>query len=144
MFFCDWSMNKNVFCGINFCGLGSLWKKCRIYFCDPNVLTKNFLPRLKRNHIYGNNHVFLTEKCTSSQKYLHHVVVYNVKYVIWWYSFKFPFVFIITFIVDESRCEEIDVVLMKSSRCEEIDVEAWREMALTLHQYLRSTFLLAT
>ena len=33
---------KRVFCRINFCNLGILWKKCRIYFCDPNVLTKNF------------------------------------------------------------------------------------------------------
>ena len=32
-------MKKDVFCGINFCNVGILWKKCGIYFRDPNVLT---------------------------------------------------------------------------------------------------------
>ena len=31
---------KNVFCGINFCDVGILWKKCGIYVCNPNVLKK--------------------------------------------------------------------------------------------------------
>ena len=35
VYLCDCSMKKNVFCGINFWDVGILWKKCRIYFCDP-------------------------------------------------------------------------------------------------------------
>ena len=33
---------KDVFYGVNFCNEGILWKKCGIYFCNPNVLTKFF------------------------------------------------------------------------------------------------------
>ena len=51
-YFCDCSMKKNVFCGINFCDVGILWKKCRIYFRDPNVLTNFFQPSLKKKIRY--------------------------------------------------------------------------------------------
>ena len=53
-YFCDWGMKKYVFCEINFCDVGILWKKCRIYFCNPNILTK-FIQRSLKNSIYGNN-----------------------------------------------------------------------------------------
>ena len=69
---------RHGFCGINFCDVGTLWKKCGIYFRDPNVLTNPFQPSLKKEDkdIYGNNlYVFLIKKSTL-QKYLHHVVVY--------------------------------------------------------------------
>ena len=39
---------KNVFCGINFCDVGILWKKFGIYFRDSNVSTNFFQPRLKK------------------------------------------------------------------------------------------------
>ena len=51
-YFYDWAMKKDVFCGINFCDVGMLWKKCRIYFCDPNVLTNFFKPSLKKKIRY--------------------------------------------------------------------------------------------
>ena len=38
---------NNVFCGINFCDGGILWKKCWIYFRDPNVLANFFQSSLK-------------------------------------------------------------------------------------------------
>ena len=67
---------KNAFCGINICKLGILWKKCKICFCDPNVLT-NFLIKSKKIYdIYRNNlFVFFIEKSTL-EKYLHHIVFY--------------------------------------------------------------------
>ena len=40
-------MKKGVFCGISFCNIGILWKKCWIYFCDPSVLTKLFSAKSK-------------------------------------------------------------------------------------------------
>ena len=43
---------KNVFYGINFCDVGILWKKCGIYFCDPNVLTNFVLASLKKKIQY--------------------------------------------------------------------------------------------
>ena len=43
---------KNVSCGINFCDIGTLWKKCGIYFRDPNVLTNFFQPSLKKKIRY--------------------------------------------------------------------------------------------
>ena len=46
--FCDWGTKKDVFCGINFCDVGILWKKCEIYFCDPNVLTRFFSTKSKK------------------------------------------------------------------------------------------------
>ena len=47
---------KDVCCGINFCDVDILWKKCWIYFCDPNVLTKCFQSSLKKRYdIYENN-----------------------------------------------------------------------------------------
>ena len=57
---------KNVFCGNNFCDVGILWKKWRIYFRDPNVLTIFFQSSLERRcNINGNNlYVFLIEKST--------------------------------------------------------------------------------
>ena len=51
-YFCDWGIKKDVFCGINSCDVGILWKKCRIYFCDPNGLTKFFQPSLKKKIRY--------------------------------------------------------------------------------------------
>ena len=39
---------RRVFCGINFYDVGTLWKKCGIYFRDPNVLTNFFQPSLKK------------------------------------------------------------------------------------------------
>ena len=43
---------KNIFYGINFCDVGILWKKCGIYFCDPNVLANFVLPSLKKKIQY--------------------------------------------------------------------------------------------
>ena len=43
---------ENVFFGINFYDVGILWKKCGIYFCDPNVLTKFFQSSLKNKIRY--------------------------------------------------------------------------------------------
>ena len=59
-------MKKDAISKINFSDVGILWKKCGIYFCDPNVLTKFFQPSLKMKvDIYGNNlYVFLIEKPT--------------------------------------------------------------------------------
>ena len=37
---------KNVFCEINFCNVGIYGKN--VEFCDPNVLTNFFQPRLKK------------------------------------------------------------------------------------------------
>ena len=51
-YFWDWGMKKDVFCGINFCDVGILWKKCRIYFCNPNILTKFIQPILKKKRRY--------------------------------------------------------------------------------------------
>ena len=42
---------KNVFCGINFCDIGTLCKKFRIYFRDPNVLNF-FQPSLRKKIRY--------------------------------------------------------------------------------------------
>ena len=53
IYFCNWGMKKDVFCGINFCHVGMLWKKCRICFCDPNVLIKFFQPSLKKKERYN-------------------------------------------------------------------------------------------
>ena len=53
-YFCDWGTKKDVFCGIHFCDVDILWKKCRIYFCNPNILTK-FIQRSLKSSIYGNN-----------------------------------------------------------------------------------------
>ena len=39
---------KRFIFGINFCDVGILWKKCGIYFCDPNVLKKIFLTKPKK------------------------------------------------------------------------------------------------
>ena len=41
-------IKKDVFFGINFCDVGILWKKCEIYFCNPNVLTKFFPAKSKK------------------------------------------------------------------------------------------------
>ena len=49
---------KNVFCGINFCDVAILWKKCGIDFRDSNVLTFFFFFNQvykRRCNIYANN-----------------------------------------------------------------------------------------
>ena len=52
IFFLRLRHEKNVFCRINFCNVGILWKKCGIYFRDPNVLTIFFQPSLKNKIRY--------------------------------------------------------------------------------------------
>ena len=49
---------KNVFCGVSFCDLGILWKKCGIYFCNPNILTKYFLSKSKKKVRYNGKNLY--------------------------------------------------------------------------------------
>ena len=41
-YFCDWGMKKDVFCGINVCDVGILWKKMRNLFLGPQCFNKTF------------------------------------------------------------------------------------------------------
>ena len=47
-YFWDWGMKKDVFCGINFCDVGILWKKK----CVSQCFNKYFSSKSKKEDIY--------------------------------------------------------------------------------------------